>query len=223
MYVVIGGGGLVGQGLARELSRNRHDVVVVEQDQKTCESLAARTGVMTIHGNATDIGVLEEADIRKADVAVAAMPRDADNLAFSLLARNAGVERTIARVRDPRYETAYRLAGVKRTIGISELFVRQIVLDVEQPTLQQVATFGGGKATIVVVNIPQNAEVDGQAVEEIAADNDFPQECVIAGIYRESEERFIFPRGPIRVRAGDQVFLAADTDNVREAAKRLQQ
>ena len=98
----------------------------------------------------------------------------------------------------------------------------QLVLDIEQPTLRQVATFGDGKAFIVVVVIPDGARVRGKTVMEIDQHKDFPRECVIAGIYREEAKNFIFPRGDIDVRAGDQVFLAADADNVRKGAEFLQ-
>ena len=222
MYIVIAGGGLVGGSLARRLVENRHDVVVVDNDRAVCEGIAARVGALAIQGAATDIDILEEAGIRKAEVAVAAMPADADNLAFSLLASNSGVPRIVARMRNPQYEAAYKRAGVTRTLDVGGLFVRQLVLEIEQPALLQVATFGGGKASIVVAIIPEGAVVHGQTVQEIAQHKEFPKECIIAGIFRREPEQFVFPRGAVQVHVGDQVFLAADTENVRKAAKFLQ-
>ena len=116
MYVVIAGGGMMGSTLGRRLLADRHDVVVIEQDKAVCEKIAARSGAVALHGQATDIDILEEAGLRKADVAVAALPIDAANLAFCLLAREFDVPRIVARMRSPRYETAYKLAGVTRTI-----------------------------------------------------------------------------------------------------------
>lgn len=224
MYVVIAGGGVVGGSLAGSLMENRHDVVVIEQDRAVCEFVSSRIGALAIHGTATNIDVLEEAGIEKADVAIGALPTDADNLAFVVLARNFGVPRIMAPMRTPRYETAYQLAGATTCINVGAFFVNQLVLEIEQPTLHQVATFGGGKATIVVATVPEGSVAHGKKVQEIATDESFPHECVIAGIYRRSEdgEEFIFPRGSIEVRAGDQVFLASDSANVRKAAAYLQ-
>jgi len=132
------------------------------------------------------------------------------------------VPRIMARMRSPRYATAYTLAGVTSCINISGLFVDQLVLEIEQPKLRQVATFGGGKAAIVVATIPEGALVHGKSVKEIAQDERFPEECVIAGIFRKEAERFIFPRGSIEILSGDQLFLAADTANIRKAAQFLQ-
>jgi trk system potassium uptake protein TrkA len=222
MYVVIAGGGLLGGSLARRLVENRHDVVVVEREKPVCEQIASRIGALAIHGVATNLDVLDDAGIEKADVAVGALPNDADNLAFALLARNFDVPRIMARMRNPRYEAAYKLAGVTTAINVSGLFVNQLVLQIEQPALRQVATFGGGKAAIVVATVPDGALVHGKTVKDIAQSKNFPEECVIAGIYRKEAEEFIFPRGGIPVLCGDQVFLAADTTHIRKAADFLQ-
>jgi len=221
MYVVIGGGGAMGRGVAGRLVENRHDVVIVEKDREVCELISTKLGALAIHGSATSYDTLEEAGIRKADVALAAMRVDADNLAFSLLARNFEVPRVIARTRDARYASAYEMAGVARTLNVRELFVEQMVLEIEQPALQQVASFGRGKACIVVARIPPGALVDGKTVGDVGQDKDFPEECVIAGIYRAEPEQFIFPRGRIELRAGDQVFLAANIRSVRKASEFL--
>lgn len=214
----------MGQSLAQALVENRHDVVVIERDEQVCEAVASRVGALVIRGMATDIDILEDAQIARADVAVGALPSDADNLAFALLAKNFSVPRVSARMRNPRYETAYTLAGVDRTINVSQLFVRQLVLEIEQPELRQVATFGRGKAAIVVARIPEGACVHGSTVAELAQSKGFPTECVIAGIYRKSDEgdRFIIPRGNATMQVGDQVFLAAESEVLRKAASHLQ-
>ena len=218
MYVVIAGGGVLGSSLARRLVEGRHDVVVIERDPAVCDRVASRIGALTICGTATSIETLEEAGIERADVAVGAMPVDADNLAFALLARNFEVPRIMARMRNPRYETAYKLAGVTSCINISGLFVDHLALEIEQPKVRQVATFGGAKATIVVVAVPEGSPADGKTVQAVAQDKRFPEGCVIAGIYRKGEEKFIFPRGAAEMRAGDEVFLVADANQVSRAA-----
>ncbi len=222
MYVVIAGGGQVGRGLARRLQERRHDVVVIERDRDACESLAAHLGVVAIHGSATDIDALHEAGIEKAEVAVAAMPVDGDNLSFCLLAREAKVRQIMARIRDARYAEAYRLAGATCAVNMPSLFVRRMLIEIEQPELEQIATYGGGKAGIVVVAIPEKARVAGQSIKEITGHSDFPEECVVAGIFRPVGDEFIFPRGSARIHSGDRVFLAADPENVTRAALFLQ-
>jgi len=219
VYIVIAGGGLFGRGLAEKLVAGRHDVVVVDQDRRVCEQIASKVGALPINGPATSIEILEEAGIRKAEVAVGALPGDADNLAFGVLARSFDVPRVLVRMTNPAYESAYELAGITRSLNMTEMFVRQLVLEIEQPAVRQVATFGRGKASIVVLRVPEKARVAGKTVREIANDADFPGECVIAGIFTGDPEEFIFPRGNADIRGGDRVFLAADSDNLRKAAQ----
>jgi len=221
MYIVIAGAGLVGSALAERLVEGRHDVVVVDADKTVCEQLASRTGALALHGGATDIDILEEAGLAKADVAVGTMRGDADNLAFALIAKSFDVPRVIARMRNPRYEAAYKKAGVSTTIHVTDTFVNQLLLQVEEPHLRQVAVFGAGNACIVVDTVPKGARVSGMSVQEITADADFPTDCVIAGIYRAQEPTFLIPRGSAKIMAEDRVFLVADHRNLRKASKFL--
>jgi len=221
MYIVIAGAGLVGRGLAEQLAQAKHDVVVIERERAICEQLSSRLGVMAVCGSATSVDILEQAGISKADVAVATMRVDADNLAFSLLAKGARVGHIIARMRDKRYRSAYEEAGVTATIHVAEVFVSQLLLAIEEPHLRQVATFGGGKASIVVDTIPEGAAVAGKTLSEIAAADEFPSECIVTGIYRSRNQEFVIPRGSAEIHAGDRLFLVAERPNLRKASRFL--
>jgi len=221
MYIVIAGAGLVGRGLAQRLVRARHDVVVIDSDKTVSEWVAAHTGALAQHGSATNIEVLRQAGIERADVAVSTMRGDADNLAFALLAKSLGVERVIARLRNQEYEAAYRMAGVTTTMHVADVFANQLMLEIEEPHLRQVYTFAAGGASIVVDTVPERAAVAGQTVGGIAADEAFPDACVITGIYRPETQTFIIPRGGAQLQAGDRVFLVADQSNLKKASKFL--
>ncbi|HHH75498.1 MAG TPA: TrkA family potassium uptake protein [Phycisphaerae bacterium] len=221
MYMIIAGAGLVGSALARRLIDMGHDVVVIEMDKVVCEQLAAQTGAMVFQGSATDISVLEQAGAMKADVAVGTMQRDADNLAFSLLAKSYKIPRVIARLRDQRYEAAYKQAGVNTTIHIADVFVNQLILEIEDPHLQRVATFGGGRASIVVDTIPEGSAAHSLTVSQVATAESFPDKCIITGIYRPDTEEFLIPRGSAELLVGDRVFLVAEQPDLRKASKYL--
>lgn len=219
MYVLIAGAGLVGSGLAKRLVRKKHDVVVVDSDEEVCDRVYREYGAVSVNGDATDVEVLEEAGLGRADVSVATMRRDADNLSFSLLADNFGVSRIFARMRNVKYEDAYRAAGVTDVINIVDLYLDQFTMEIEHPKLQRVATLGGGKASVVIVSVPENSRGAGESIAEITQDKKFPEDCVIAGIYREDE--FIIPRGNRTILSGDRIFLAAATNDIEGAARYL--
>jgi trk system potassium uptake protein TrkA len=221
MYIVIAGAGLVGMHLADRLTQSKHDVVIIDLDREVCEEAYRRLGAMTINGSATSVDILEDAGIRKADVAVGLMRSDADNLAFSVLAKSLEVPRVIARMRDPRYELSFRTAGVTRLVSIVDLYVEQLALEVEEPSVQRVATIGGGRAAIAIFQLPEKSPVHDMTVAELASKEGFPEDLVIAGIYREEEKEFIIPRGNRKLRSGDRIFMAAASDDLRKAAKFL--
>ena len=206
MYVVIAGAGLIGRGLARRLVENKHDVVVIDIDEGVCNRVYQEYGAVSVNGDATNVDILEESGIEKADVAVALMRRDADNLSFCLLADNFGVSRVFTRMRNSKYEDAYRAAGVTKIINIVDLYLDQFTLEIEQPKLQRAATFGGGKASIVIITIPDDSKGSDKTIAEITQDK---------------KDEFIIPRGNRTIKSGDRVFLAAALEDIKRAAEYL--
>ncbi len=210
MRVVIAGAGLVGRRLVARLAADRHDVTVIDLSHDVCELISAKFGVAAVCGSATDIGVLEEAELNHADVAVALMGESADNLAFSLLAHGMGVPRIVARMPNPQYRTAYEQAGVTGIIDIAGLFIDALLLEIERPQARQVGSFADGRGGIVSVVVPDGGRGVGKTAAQIQSDKRFPRACVVAGIVRGEE--IIIPPGPTAVRPGDAVVIAGNAD-----------
>ncbi len=217
MYVVVAGAGIIGHQITKMLVENKHDVVAIDRDPDVCESIYADTGALTIHGNATDINVLERAGADHADVILCLMRYASDNIACALVAKSLGIPRIIARLRNPRYEEAYKLAGITTIVRMADLLVNQIIMEVEQPKVRRIMTLGAGKAGIYAVKIPPGAQSIGMRVREIAQSKVFPGECVLMGIYRHEDEDFIIPRGNHSVREDDTVFLIAKSQDIKQA------
>jgi len=218
MYIVIGGGGMVGGVLARQLLENKHDVVLIDESRKICDKLHAETGVIAINGSVARIEVLAEAGIKKADVVIAATPNDADNLACTILAKSFGVPRIVVRMRDPAYEHAYRIAGVSTIVRVLDLMVNQIITDIENPNVRRIMTISGGRANIFVVVVPENAKVAGKTIKEITANRKFPSHCSFTAVYNPQKEDFTIPRGNQVINSGDEVFLTSKAADISKGA-----
>jgi len=214
MYVLIGGAGLAGGRLAGALAE-RHDVVVVESDQRRCEQLYAELGVLTVNGSATDIRVLEEAGITRAEVACAMMRQDADNLTFTLLAHRFGVATRIARMGDPRYREAYELAGATHLLNSADMMLRETVFYIEKPAARRLTEIGGGEAEMLAIQVPEGAAVEGQTVQEITRSPGFPETCVIAGIF-DAERKLTIPRGNAVVRPHSELLVVVRAEDIAE-------
>ncbi len=220
MYIIIAGGGVVGQNLAKELVKD-HDVVVIDIDQDICERIYSEYGAVSINGNATNVNVLEEAGIEKCDVAVAVTGDDANNLAFTVLAKNYDVEQILVRMREPGYESAYKLAGATSVAGVVDMMVEDFVLDIEQPDVRKLLTLSGGKAEISMITIPEDAICAGKKIFDITTDENFPDGCLLAGIFDEEEDELIIPDGASEVQELNQVFLVGAVDVITKAANFL--
>jgi len=221
MYVVIAGAGIVGGELARRLLESRHDVVVVEHDKASCDQLYAETGAVVVNGSASRIETLREAGIDKADVLVAATATDANNLVCAILGRSLGVPQIIARMRDPAYESAFRLAGVSSLVRVTDLMVNQMVTEIEQPDVRSITAIGGGRANIFSVTVAEGAPGAGKSVAAVAASPDFPDECVFVAVYGSGGEEFAIPRGNRIINVGDEIYLIAEAEDIKKAAEFL--
>jgi trk system potassium uptake protein TrkA len=223
MRIVIAGAGVVGRRLAARLASDRHDVAIIDLNRELCDAVSAEYGVVAICGNATDIVTLEEAELGRAAVAVALMGLSADNLAFSLLAHGAGVERIIARMPNPRYRAAYERAGVTSILDATGLFLDRLVLEIERPPVHQVATIADGQGVVVWIAVAEGSAASGRALDEVRADRRFPRGCMVSGLLRAEGERLLFPTGRDRLLPGDQVLLVGTIEGVTRAADLLGQ
>src|SRR6185503_7219071 len=144
MYVVVAGGGHMGTHLVARLVAEGHETVVIDVDPVVTERLFAEQGVVVLTGSATDVNVLDQAGIKRADVAVAMTGRDSDNLSFCLLARYYGVTRVLARMLNPQYAVPYRLVGATKIHNEAEILVNSFLTSIEFPEIGALMRVGKG-------------------------------------------------------------------------------
>ena len=221
MFILVAGAGLIGQELLKILAGRNHDVVAVDIDPEVCEKVYSETGVTTINGSATDIGILREAGVEKADVVVCMMRDDSMNIATGLLSKSMGVPRVVARLRNPVYETAYKLAEVGTLVRVADLLLGRLVSEIEQPKAREIMALGRGDAVIYAVEIPPSARSIGMEIRELTMEDDFPEDCVFIGIFQEDRDDFLIPRGRHIFQEGDVVFVVTSREHIRAATDKL--
>lgn len=130
LYVVIVGCGRLGGHLANELSRAGHAVVAIDVDAAAFDNLSVVYGGFRIEGDATELSVLKQAKVAKADLVIATTRDDNINLMVAQVARTEfAVGRVLARVFDLRREPIYRRLGVETICPTSiagDLFLRAV-------------------------------------------------------------------------------------------------
>ena len=90
MKIIVVGGGKVGFAIASEVSREGHDVTVIERDVQVAERLSAALDIMVLCGNGAELSMQREAGVSKCDLLIAATPNDELNMICCILARKLG-------------------------------------------------------------------------------------------------------------------------------------
>lgn len=218
MFVIVAGAGTIGKEVAAQLMENAHDVVVIDSDKDVCRSLYSETGVETVNGNATRLSVLRDAGLSRADVLVTLMRNDADNIAAAVLARSLGVNRILARMRDPGYAEAYRLSGVSSVLRVADLLINQVLSEIEQPRVKRIMRLAGGSAEMYAIALSDSSWALGRAVNSVAGHRKFPREAILAGIYRLGSQAFVVPRGDTVLEPGDTVYIVTPPRHIKTIA-----
>jgi trk system potassium uptake protein TrkA len=133
LFIVIVGCGRLGSFLANQLSRVGHGVVVIDSNEQTFGKLSPDYSGFRVEGDATELAVLKQAKVDRADLVIATTQGDNVNLMVAQVARTEfGVARVLARVFDPRREAVYRRLGVETicpTTVAADLFLKSIIKD----------------------------------------------------------------------------------------------
>ena len=202
MYVLIAGGGKIGANLTRSLLRLGHEVTLVEQRRDRYDALDEEFEHRALHGDATELFVLERAGIRRPpDILVAVTGDDEDNIVICLLAREKyGVAKVIARVNDPRNQAHFDLLGISPTVSPTLSIMALIEHEVPEHGLVHLLELRKENVEIVEVQIPKGAAVAGSPIERIS----LPEGARLISVKREGQ--FEIAEAATKLEAGDQVL-----------------
>ena len=215
MRILIVGAGEVGSSIAANLAKN-HDVVVIETDEAVVEDLNFSLDVLAVQGDGTDLEVLEEADVRRADMVIAATDSDETNIVISGTAKTTADVFTIARVKRRRLLTTWEQSqgafGVDFMVCTDLISAEAIFRTSEVPNAHDVDTFANGLIRMVELNIEVGSPIAGQRV----ADVDIAETLTFAGIFRDDE--LIVVTGDTTIEAGDKLVVIGSQEAVQDFA-----
>lgn len=228
MNVSIAGGGVVGRSIARDLVRNGHEVLIVEQDPAVVRrqvdleadpespesDIAAR--VRWFAGDACEVSTLYSASFGEADVVVAATGDDEDNLVVSLLSKQEfAVPRVIARVNHPKNEWLFNESwGVDVSVSTPHLITALVEEALSVGTLVRLLHFAEGKAGLVEVTLADDSPAASRPISELG----MPRDSSVVAIIRD--RRVVVPRGDTVLDQGDEV-IALVTEDSEEQVRRI--
>ncbi len=208
MYIVIVGGGKVGYYLAKQLLQDGNEVLVIEKDQRKADRIAVEMGEITLRGDGTEVWVMQEAGLQRADMVVAVTGDDEDNLMICQMAKTRfSVKRTIARINNPKNEHIFRMLGIDDTVSTTDLILAQIEREIPAHSLIHLLTLREAGASFLESTVPADSPAVGKSLQEL----NLPDDCVIALIIRN--DKGIVPHGKTVMQAGDEVVAVTTTEN----------
>lgn len=207
MKIIIAGAGEVGTHLAKLLSREEQDIILIDSDEKKLRVFDSKLNIMTNVGNPTRIEVLKEAGVRGCDLFIAVTPHESLNITACILAANLGAQKTVARIENqeyliPKNREFFANIGVHELIYPEMLATEEILASLKQTWVRQQYDFGNGALRMLGIKVRANAMMLETPLFELTNTN---SHFHLVAIKRNSET--IIPRGSDVVKAGDIVYF----------------
>jgi trk system potassium uptake protein len=217
MFAIVVGGGKIGANVTRSLMERGKEVVLVERGQERFDKLEEEFGHRIVHGDGTEIYVLEMAGIaRPPNIVVAVTGDDEDNLIIAQLARERyHVEKVIARVNDPRNQSHFDLLGVSTTVCPTQRIMALIEHEVPEHDLVHLLELRNENLEIIEVEIDSRCPCVGKAVDTIG----LPHGSRLISVVREGEAEIA--DGSTVLEVGDQVLAILEPDRVDDVRRLL--
>jgi len=213
--IIVVGAGEVGTYVADRLSRQDHDVVLIEADRERFQRLEQEMeglDVLKVRGSGTDPEVLKEAGVDGTDLLVAVTKGDEVNILCALLARHAGVAKTVVRVESRtlrRAQSAALFAGADDHLVIDpdEKVAEAVLRLVALPGALELNEMAGGEVVVLSARLPGHAPLVGESLRRLGERLGPEWDFIVGSITRrdgeDDEERTVIPRGDWTLREGD--------------------
>ena len=213
--VAIIGGGNVGLMLAKSLESMKIKTKIIEKNLDRCHCMSEElSNTLILNGDGTDLKLLDEEDIGSCDVVISVTNNDERNLLCSLLAKQLGVKRVIARVSKVLNIPLFEKVGIDIAISAKNSALNEVRNNLQENDVDILATVEQGQGEVLEIGVLP--EFNGKKVMELR----FPCRAIIGVI--ERKKTVIIPTGLTEIKAGDVLIIftkAEDAQAIKEFFK----
>ena len=207
MKIIIAGAGAVGTHLAKLLSGEKQDIILMDDDEERLGRLGSNFDLLAVNISPTSISGLKEAGVAGADLFIAVTPDESRNMTACMLATSLGAKKTVARINNyeyllPKHKEFFAKLGVDSLIYPEMLAAKEIVDAVKMSWIRQWWEFAGGALVLLGTKMKETAEILNVPLHELGGRN-IPFHIV--AIKRGSET--IIPRGDDTIILNDIVYF----------------
>lgn len=210
--VAIIGGGNVGAMLAKSLDDLKIKTKLIEKNYERCQYLSQTLErTLIIHGDGTNLKILDEEEIGSSDVVISVTNNDEKNLLCSLLCKQLGVKRVISRVSKVLNIPLFEKVGIDVAISPKNSAINEVKNDLEENNVDILATVEQGQGEVLEITVKE--EFNDKKVMEFK----FPSRAIIGAIHRKNF--VIIPKGDTQIKTGDVLITftkADDAEKIKE-------
>lgn len=209
MNIVIAGDGEVGLHLAKLLVDEHHNITFIYPNEEILNSVSGDADLLPVVGSSISVDVLEEANVKKADLLIAVLHDEAINLLTAILGKKLGAERTIARISNPEFMNPRTLAlfeekGVDILVNPEQVASNEVVQLLKQTAATEVIEFSGGKLQLFLIKLDKFAPVVDKTLNQVS--EEFPDlEFRAVAVHRNGKT--IIPVGSDYFRENDLAYV----------------
>ena len=221
MRIIIAGAGEVGTHLAKMLSNENHEIILIDTEEGRLKPIDSTLDVLTYNESATSVNTLKEILQKKTDLFIAVTHSEDTNITSSILAKRFGAIKTIARIDNLDYLEHSTLEFFK-SLGIDSLIypeliaAREVLGLLHETGTTEFMEFCGGKLAMYVQKLEENAPILNRSLEEISITNSTDKYRAVA---IKRQDKTIIPRGKEQFQLGDLVFVISTIEGIDEMMK----
>ncbi|MCK5078735.1 MAG: Trk system potassium transporter TrkA, partial [Bacteroidales bacterium] len=222
MNIVIAGDGEVGLHLAQELSAlENQNITIVDPHEDLIKMVGSHTDLLAITGDSTSVEVLQNANVRKADLLISVLHDERINLLTAALGKQLGAKKTIARINNleylrPENEERFRNIGVDSLICPEDIVSKEIADLLKQTAATEIFDFSGGKLSLFLIKLKENAPVVNKTLNDIVSLYPHLDFRAVA-IHRNSNT--IIPKGDDQFQVNDLAYVITKPGGINDLLK----
>lgn len=207
MKIIIAGAGAVGTHLAKLLSRENHDITLIDEDPTRVEDISANFDILTQVASPSSISALRDAEVRSADLFIGVTPDEAHNMTSCMLASKLGAAKTVARVDNyeytlPEHREFFKTVGIDSIIYPEMLAGKEILHNIKRTWIRQWWEVQDGALILLGVKVRATAHILGVPLKDLCGP-DAPYHIV--AVKRGDET--VIPHGGVALIEGDIVYF----------------
>lgn len=172
MKIIIAGAYAIGSHLAKLLSRNNQDIVLIDDDEQRLENISSDYDILTMHASPTSLAALKNAGAAEANLYIAVTPDENLNMNSCVMAKAIGAKKTVAKVNnyefvEPEMAKFYEKLGIDSLIYPENLAAYDIVNGLKMSWVRQRWDVHGGALVMLGIKLRETCEILDRPLKEL--------------------------------------------------------